>query len=196
MRKSIIVAVSLLFVVATGFAQQPNHSNTVSVFVSDLAISHTSATGTNLETSYGAAFGHMFNKNWSAELSVTSQPLLRNSIIVVNQQAIYSTFRDKLYPVDANVSYHFLTGIRWKPYVGGGLRYLDFKTRLDLPIGVPTSVGRASQRFVDPEVNAGVTFQFRPNLGLRFDAKRIIGTSNSVLGDSALSGSVGLAFRF
>lgn len=192
MRKSIIVAVSLLFVVATGFAQQPNHSNTVSVFVSDLAISHSAAAGTNLETSYGAAFGHMFNRNWSAELSVTSQPYQGNSIMVVNQKAIYSTFQDRLYPVDANISYHFLTGSRWKPYVGGGLRYLDFKTRLDLPIGVQ----RFSQRFVDPEVNAGVTFQFRPNLGLRFDAKRIMGTSNSVLGDSALSGSVGLAFRF
>ncbi|HSY50154.1 MAG TPA: OmpW family outer membrane protein [Thermoanaerobaculia bacterium] len=192
MRKSIIVATSLLFVVATAFAQQPNHSNTVSVFVSDLAISHSAEAGTNLETSYGAAFGHMFNRNWSAELSVTSQPLQETSIIVVNQQAIYSTFRDKLYPVDANISYHFLTGSRWKPYVGGGLRYLDFKTRLDLPTGVQ----RLSQRFVDPEVSGGVTFQIRPNLGLRFDAKRIIGTSYSVLGDSALSGSVGLSFGF
>jgi outer membrane protein W len=192
MRKSIIVATSLLFVVATAFAQQPNHSNTVSVFVSDLAISHSAEAGTNLETSYGAAFGHMFNRNWSAELSVTSQPLQETSIIVVNQQAIYSAFRDKLYPVDANISYHFLTGSRWKPYVGGGLRYLDFKTRLDLPTGVQ----RSSQRFVDPEVSGGVTFQIRPNLGLRFDAKRIIGTSNSVLGDSALSGSVGLSFGF
>jgi outer membrane protein W len=196
MRKTIIVAASLLFVVGSAFAQQPNRSNAVSVFVSDLSISSSNSTGTNLDTSYGAAFGHMFNKNWSAELSVTRQPIQGNSIIVVNQQAIYSTFRDKLYPVDANISYHFLTGSRWKPYVGGGLRYLDFKTRLDLPIGVPISVGRFSQRFVDPEVTGGVTFQFRPNLGLRFDAKRIIGTSNSVLGDSALSGSVGLAFRF
>jgi outer membrane protein W len=193
MRKSIIVAVSLLFVVAPAFAQQPNRSNTVSVFMSDLSITSTSATGTNLETSYGAAFGHMFNRNWSAELSVTSQPIQRTTIIFFgNQPPAYSTFRDRLYPIDTNVSYHFLTGSRWKPYVGVGLRYLDYKTRLDLPTGV----SRYSQRFVDPEITGGVTFQIRPNLGLRFDAKRIVGTSNSVLGDSALSGSIGLAFRF
>jgi outer membrane protein W len=193
MRKSIIVAVSLLFVVATGFAQQPNRSNTISVFVSDLSVSSSSATGSNFETSYGAAFGHMFNKNWSVELSVTSQPIQRTTIILfATQPTVYTTFRDRLYPIDANISYHFLTGSRWKPYVGGGARYLDYKTRLDLPTGVQ----RFSQRFVDPEITGGLTFQFRPNLGLRFDAKKIIGTSQSVLGDSALSGSLGLSFRF
>ncbi|HXH40238.1 MAG TPA: OmpW family outer membrane protein [Thermoanaerobaculia bacterium] len=193
MRKSIIVAASLLFVGATAFAQQPIRSNTVSVFVSDLAISHTSAEGTNLETSYGAAFSHMFNRNWAAELSVTSQPVQRTNIyLAAGQPPIYSTFRDRLYPIDANVSYHFFTNSRWKPYVGVGARYLDYKTRLDLPTGVV----RNSQRFVDPEITGGVTFQFRPNLGLRFDAKKIIGTSQSVLGDSVFSGSVGLSFGF
>jgi len=193
MRKSIIVAVSLLFVVATGFAQQPNRSNTVSVFVSDLSISSSSSTGTNLDTSYGVAFGHMFNRHWFAEVSVTSQPIQRSIIYVsVGQPTTYTTSRDRLYPMDANVSYHFLSDSRWKPYVGGGLRYLDDTVLLDLPAGVRGY----SHSFVDPEITGGVTFQFRPNLGLRFDAKKIIGTSNSVLGDSALSGSVGLAFRF
>lgn len=193
MRKTIIVAASLLFVVGSAFAQQPDRSNTVSVFVSDLSISSSNSTGTNVDTSYGAAFGHMFNRNWSAELSVTSQPIQRTTIITfATQQPIYSTFRDRLYPIDANASYHFLTNSRWKPFVGGGLRYLDYKTTLDLQTGV----SRHSQRFVDPEITGGVTFQFRPNLGLRFEAKKIIGTSQSVLGDSSLSGSVGLTFRF
>ncbi|HEV7427169.1 MAG TPA: hypothetical protein VGQ46_12445 [Thermoanaerobaculia bacterium] len=39
-------------------------------------------------------------------------------------------------------------------------------------------------------------FQFRPALGLRFDAKQILGSRDYVRGDSAFSGSVGLSFRF
>ncbi len=180
MRRSIVIAVSLLFVVASAFAQQNSHSNTVSVFVSDLSISHTSQSGTDVDASYGVAFNHMFNKFLSGEVSVTSQQIWRNvSTFSVPGPPTYRSYRDTLYPIDANVSYHFLTNSRWKPYVGAGLRYLN---NTFLYSGGPLA--------------GGVTFQFRPNLGLRFDAKQIVGNSNSALGDTAFSGSVGLSFRF
>jgi outer membrane protein W len=187
-----ILGVSLLFVVASAFAQQGSPSNTVSVFVSDLSIVHSSQSGTDLDASYGAAFSHMFNRHLAAELSVTSQPIQRTVIIASTSGPIYSISREHLYPIDASVSYHFLSDSRWKPYVGGGVRYLENTTRFDLPTGVR----HFSQRTVDPEITGGVTFQFRPNLGLRFDAKQIVGSSSSILGDSALSGSIGLSFRF
>jgi len=193
-RKSIVVAVSLLFVVASAFAQQGSPSNTVSVFVSDLSISHSSQSGTDLDASYGVAFNHMFNQHLSGELSVTSQQIRRNfSNFSVPGPATFGSYTDTLYPIDANISYHFLTGSRWKPYVGAGLRYLDNSV---LYTGGPLGDRRISSRTVDPEVSGGVTFQFRPNLGLRFDAKQIVGNSNSALGDTAFSGSVGLSFRF
>jgi len=192
MRKPAVIAASLLFVVASAFAQQGSPSNTVSVFVSDLSIVYSSQSGTDLDASYGASFSHMFNRHLSGELSVTSQPIQRTIIVASASGPTFSTSREHLYPIDANISYHFLTDSRWKPYLGGGVRYLENTVGFDLPTGTR----RFSHRTVDPEITGGVTWQFRPNLGLRFDAKKIVGSSSSILGDSALSGSVGLSFRF
>src|SRR3954452_24711159 len=192
MRKSIIVAVSLLFIVASAFAQQPTHSNTVSVFVSDLAVSRTSS-GTDLDVAYGAAFDHMFSKRVSAEVSVTRQRT-RESFTIFNPggPAVFASFTNTLYPVDATVSYHFVNDSRWKPYLGGGARYVSGTTQ---NYGAFNSY-RFTTHSLDPEISGGVTFQFRPTLGLRFDAKQTLGNGNSVLGDSSLNVSVRLSFRF
>src|SRR5437773_12430196 len=73
MKKSMVMAVSLLFVVASAFAQQPSRSNSVSVFVTDLSLSGSDVSGSRADAAYGAAFGHMFNERFSGELSVTNQ---------------------------------------------------------------------------------------------------------------------------
>jgi outer membrane protein W len=194
MRKSIVIAVSLLFVVASAFAQQQaTPANTVSVFLSDTMLTYSSSSGTRLDVSYGGAFNHMFTRHISAELSVTSQPARRYfSTVVVSGQPATSSSIVHFHPIDANVSYHFLTDSRWKPYVGGGLRYLNNS----VIITTPFESRRFTTRTVDPEISGGVVFQFRPTLGLRFDAKQIIGNSGSVLGERAFTSSVGLSFRF
>lgn len=193
MRKSIVLAASLLFVVASAFAQQSSQSNTVSVFVTALSVSHSDQSGTDFDASYGVAFNHMFNRHLSGELSVTSQRI-RQSVSTFGTAGppVFAIYSDTLYPIDANVSYHFLTDSRWKPYVGAGVRYLNSTTYGSSSFGNY----RNTSHSIDPEVSGGVTFQFRPNLGLRFDAKRIIGNNNSVLGDRVFSGSVGLSLRF
>jgi outer membrane protein W len=192
MRKSIVIAVSLLFVVASAFAQEAARTNTVSLFVSDLSLAHTSS-GTDLDVAYGAAFDHMFTKRVSAELSVTRQRT-RDSVTIFNPggQAVFASFTNTLYPVDATVSYHFFTDSRWKPYIGGGARYVSGTTRNDTLF----NSYRFTSRSLDPEISGGVTFQFRPTLGLRFDAKQTLGNGNSVVGDSSLNVSAGLSFRF
>src|SRR5258708_29650907 len=73
MRNARIVMVSLLFAAAPVFAQQSHYMNSVSVFVSDLSIAKSSATGTRFGSDFGAALEHMFSDRVSAELSVTSQ---------------------------------------------------------------------------------------------------------------------------
>jgi outer membrane protein W len=192
MRKSIIVAVSLLFVVGSAFAQQSAPANTVSVFVSDLAVSRTSS-GTDLDVAYGVAFDHMFSKRVSAELSVTRQRT-RESFTIFNPggQAVFASYTNTLYPVDATVSYHFFTDGRWKPYIGGGARYVSGTSRSDSLF----NSYRITTYSLNPEISGGVTFQVRPTFGLRFDAKQTLGNGNSVVGDSSLNVSVGLSFRF
>jgi outer membrane protein W len=193
MRKPLVIAASLLFVITSAFAQQPTPSNTVSVFVSDLSVTHTSASGTSFGAGVGAAFAHRFSDHISAELTVTTQGF-RESFTTVSPsgQQVFTSYSKRLLPIDANVSYHFFTNSRWKPYLGGGLRYM---TNTVSNIAPPNSY-RFTSRAVDPEVSGGVTYQFRPNLGLRFDAKQTIGGGNSILGDAAFSASAGLSFRF
>jgi len=195
MRKSIVIAVSLLFVVASAFAQQrATPSNTISVFISDAVVTYSSSSGSRLDASYGGAFDHRFNRYFSAEVSVTSQPARRYfSTFVTNGQPVTSSSTVHFHPIDANVSYHFLTDSRWKPYLGGGLRYLNNSVILT---GGPLGNQRLTTRTVDPEISGGVVFQFRPTFGLRFDAKQIVGNSGSVLGERSFTGSVGLSYRF
>jgi outer membrane protein W len=194
MRKSIVIAVSLLFVVASAFAQQhATPANTVSVFVSDATVSYSSSSGSNVDATFGAAFDHMFSRHVSAELSVTSQRVRRSvSTFGPAGQPVFTSFTDTLYPVDANVSYHFFTDSRWKPYVGGGVRYVSGTVRNFSQL----NGDRVSTHSINPEISGGVMFQFRPTLGLRFDAKQVIGSNASIVGDAAFTGSVGLSFRF
>jgi outer membrane autotransporter protein len=194
MRKSIVIAVSLLFVVASAFAQQhATPANTVSVFVSNLTVAYSSVSGSSIDATYGAAFDHMFTNHVSGELSVTSQRVRRSvSTFGPAGQPVYASFTDTLYPVDANVSYHFFSNSRWKPYVGAGVRYVSGTERNFSQL----NSFRVSTHSIDPEISGGVMFQFRPTLGLRFDAKQVIGNGGSVAGDAAFTGSVGLSFRF
>jgi Outer membrane protein W len=196
MRKSIVVAVSLLFVVVSAIAQQqPSRSNAVSVFVTDLSLSSSGGpTGTKLGAGYGAAFEHMFNDRFSGEVSVTSERQQRTFFTVNSTGAIVFDFRrsNTLYPIDANASYHFLTNGPWKPYVGAGLRYVSYTFHGDSALGSFQNTTRS----VNPEVSGGITYQFRPNLGLRFDAKQIVGSNGSDIGDPAFKASVGLSLRF
>jgi outer membrane protein W len=194
MRKPVIVAVScLMFIVVPAFAQQTSHSNTISVFVSDVSLSGSSRSGTHFDAAYGAELAHMFNEHLSAELSITSQRG-RQSYTIFSTTAPPVTYRyaETLYPVDASVSWHFLTDGRWKPYLGAGVRYVSntFTTY------APTGNSRFTANTLGPVISGGVTYQFRPNLGLRFEAKQTLRGNASTLGDTSLSGSIGLSFRF
>ena len=196
MRKSIIVGVSLLFVVVSAFAQQPVRSNAVSVFVSDLSLSSSDGpNGTKLGAGYGAAFEHMFNDRFSGEVSVTSERQRRTFFSVSPTGVLSADFTRSniLYPIDANASYHFLTGGRWRPYIGAGLRYVSYTFHGDSARGPFQTTSRS----IDPEVSGGITYQLRPNLGLRFDAKQIVGTNRSdIIGDPKFKASFGLSLRF
>jgi outer membrane protein W len=195
MRRSLVIAASLLFVVTSAFAQQPTPSNTISVFVSDLSVTHTVASRTSPGAGVGAAFAHRFSDHISAELTVTTEGF-RDSFTTVSPsgQQVFASYSKWLRPIDANVSYHFFTNSRWKPYLGGGLRYVsDTVSNI-----APLNSYRSTSRSVHPEVSGGVTYQFRPKLGLRFDAKQTIGDGrNSILGgNAAFSISTGLSFGF
>ncbi|MGH9418619.1 MAG: OmpW family outer membrane protein, partial [Thermoanaerobaculia bacterium] len=174
MQKTIVAIASLLFVVGSAFAQDAARSNSITVFAPDLEVDH-SDSWTRVSYGYGASLAHMFKNRVSAELSVTHESVgvAINAFLDNGVEKPYRLWTT-VYPVDASVSYHFLTNSRWKPYLGAGLRYASF----DFSSGGVAPV-RVTERNFDTEVSGGVVFQFRPNFGLRFDAKQILGNTDN-----------------
>jgi outer membrane protein W len=196
MRKTIVVAVWLLFIVNSAFAQHSSRSNAVSVFVSDLSIGSSSASGAKLDAAYGASFDHSFTDRFSAEVSVTSQRSRR--VVRTFGPGSAPTFgvdSTRLYPIDANVTYHFPTHSRWKPYIGAGLRYVNDTFQGYEGLG-RTAFYRNAVHTIDPEISGGIMLQFNRTLGLRFDAKQVLGSNRSDVADPELKASAGLSFRF
>lgn len=206
MRSPIFIAASsLLFVVAAASAQQRNTANAVTIFASDLALSDLRSTGERSNAGYGVALDHMFTDRISGELSVSRQTYRRHVTTIVTGGFPVSSFAQfELFPVDADVSYHFGSGNHWKPYAGVGLRCVGMSEDLGGSLGPNVIRSRA----VAPEVVGGLTFQFRPELGIRLEAKQLIRSAKSHITKPffpqfdepgfvpAFQASLGLSFRF
>jgi len=191
MYKSAAVAALLLLFSVSAF---PQHSNTVSVFVTKL--SRSDIGGAKLDAAYGASFDHKFTDRFSGELSVSSQRYRRYvRTFTGSTEPTSALFTDRIYPIDANISYHFPSGNVWKPYIGAGLRYVNDTFQGYEGLG-RTAFYRTAVHTIDPEISGGITLQFNRALGLRFDAKQVLGSNRSDVADPELKASVGLSFRF
>jgi outer membrane protein W len=196
MYKPMVVAVSLFIVAASAFAEQPRRSNTVSVFVTDLALSNSNIGGATIDAAYGASFDHMFTERFSGELSVSSQRFRRYvRTFTGGSEPTSELFTDRLYPIDLNISYYFPNGSRWQPFLGAGLRYVN-DTFHGYEGARRTAFYRNAVRTIDPEISGGITLQFNRTLGLRFDAKQVLGSRRSTVADPEFKASAGLSFRF
>lgn len=118
----------------------------------------------------------MFTPHLSGELTVSrARHVSGTTVLGPNGNIIESrTATSYSTPVDLTARYHFLNDSAWKPYAGAGARWADSRAFLDL--------------------TGGVVWQFRPSLGLRFDAKGLLGNESRF--DSTFNSSVGLAWRF
>jgi outer membrane protein W len=192
MHKSLVVAALLLLFSVSAF---PQPSNTISVFVTDLALSNTNIGGAKVDAAYGASFDHMFTKRFSGELSVSSQRSRRYARTFTSSEPTSALFTYLLYPIDANISYNFLSGSRWRPYLGAGLRYVN-DTFHGYQGTSRTAFYRPAVRTIDPEISGGITLQFNSTLGLRFDAKQVLGSGRSDVADPEFKASAGLSVRF
>jgi outer membrane protein W len=206
MRGPIFIAAScLLFVVATASAQQRSAQNSVTIFVSDLALSDLRSLGERSNAGYGVALDHMFTGRISGELSVSRQTYRRHVTTFVITGLPVSSFPEfALYPVDADVSYHFGSSSHWKPYAGVGIRYEEISVDLSSPLKQNVVTSRA----VAPELVGGLTFQFRPDLGIRLDVRQAVRSERSYITKPVFYGldqpsfapafkaSLGLSVRF
>jgi outer membrane protein W len=182
----------LLLIATPALAQQPARGNTVSVFITDLALTGSRAGGANVDSAYGASFDRTFGDHFSAELSMSSERSRRVfDLVGTTSEPLIATVTKRLHPIDLNVSYHVLTKSRWKPYLGGGLRYVD-----DTFHAVGRRTVYSAGRTTDPEISGGIALQFNATLAFRFDAKQVLGSHRSNVADPEFKASAGLSFSF
>jgi hypothetical protein len=178
MRKLIVMAVFLLASTAA-FAQQPDKPTGLYVFVANPSFTYSEGSGSNWEGGFGVALQRMFTPRVSGELTVSRERhTTRVARFDLNGNIIDGApplkFTDNSTPVDLMARYHFFNDRSWRPYAGVGVRYVESRA-----IGGLTG---------------GVVWQFRPSLGLRFDAKVLLGNQDQFT--ETVNGSAGLAWRF
>jgi outer membrane protein W len=190
-----IAAIFILILASTSASAQrpPAKANSLAVFMSNGTIWHSGSSGTHFDAGYGLALRHQFKDRLSAELSVTTFRYGPYATSLTDGSQSRLTRSSYAYPVDATVAYHIVNDSRWQPYIGGGLRYVS-----ESSLGITRTGGVGypyKTRSLDAEVAGGVVYQFRPSLGLRFDAKQVLRNRENVA-DSSFNGSIGLAWRF
>jgi len=186
MPRSTLVLSCFFLIASSTFAQQ--RSNAVSVF----AVTGGNAGGAKVDAAFAASFERSFGDRFSAELSVSSQRSRRVfDLVGTTSEPLIATVTKRLHPIDLNVSYHVLTRGRWKPYVGGGLRYVDDAFRV-----AGRRILYSAGRTIDPEVSGGIALQFNPTFALRFDAKQVLGSHRANVADPEFKASAGLSLSF
>jgi outer membrane protein W len=172
--RNMIVAVCLVLLATAAVAQEK--PTAVYVFLTNPGVTHSDHTGTRWEGAFGVALQRMFTPRLSAEVAVSQESKTAGFVSFNPDGTVREdrVFTETTLPVDLTARYHFFTHGSWKPYAGLGVRYVDRRTFGDL--------------------TGGVVWQFRPALGLRFDAKVLVGGDSRF--NDQVNGSVGLSWRF
>jgi outer membrane protein W len=160
MRKPIIPALLLFAVSAFG---QSSGSLRVNGFFVHSGDTHYAGRDYG-ERAYGGGIEYFASKNLSLQLAVSSEFTAVTRLISTFGPAdepvrLPATSFERLHPVDAVVRYHLDSGPRWKPYLGGGARYIEV-------------AGTHNWR---PEINAGLTFALTRHLGIDADIRQLYG---------------------
>ena len=160
MHKAAAVVFSLM-IASAAFAQQKNEFQ---FFVSNLAGGWTSNDGTTVSAGIGVAYKRVFTPRFSAQLAVTGEHHDTNPY-VVNPDGSFRNVNSvgfHTYPIDLTARYDFVNDTRWKPYLGGGVRYVA-APNVDPAFGYQNKLGF--------EAIGGTEFQITHKFGLLIDGK-------------------------
>lgn len=172
--RTMIVAVCLVFLATAAVAQEK--PTAAYLFLTNPGVVYSDSAGTRWEGAFGFALQRMFTPRFSGELAVSRdiESFGFRRFAADGTELEHREVTTRSMPVDLTARYHFLNGSSWKPYAGLDARYVDDRAFFG--------------------VNGGVIWQFRPALGLRFDAKLLVG--DRPLHGERLYNSAGLSWRF
>ena len=131
-------------------------------------------------TGYGLAFNEMWTRRFSTQFAFSSE-----NVEVCLGGAFLQTPCKRMdvttHPFEASARYQFVNDTRWKPWIGGGLRYVR-------------SPVEEYDDHVDGQIVGGVEFLVTPAFGVTLDAKQRVTTSDPY--DPLSTIALGLNWRF
>lgn len=182
MRNLTIGLLCLLLCAAASAQEKPN---AVYFFVANPSYTESNFSGRRLDGAIGLAFQRYLGERWSGEVAISRE---RHTVDVVfidlNEPPVVRSHSWTSTPIDVVVQYHFLRpDASWRPYAGAGARWAE----------APPDA-RDEDGELLAAINAGVVWQFRPALGVRFDGRLLAGDRPAYL--DSVQAAVGVAFRF
>lgn len=180
-------AAAVLFSLMIASAAIGQQKNEFQVFVSNLAVSWTSNDGTHGSAGFGVAYNRVITPNFSAQIAVATQ---HNDTYpyVVNPDGSFRNVNSvgfNTYPIDLTARYDFVNDTRWKPYLGGGLRYVA-APNVDSSFGYQNHLGI--------EAVGGTEFRITRTFGLFLDGK--INSGKHEFYDEPFKSSFGVLWKF
>jgi Outer membrane protein beta-barrel domain len=161
MKRLAVLAVTVLTAVPLFAQQQPKRDFEIFVYTSNVGLIWDQTYGTTIAGSYGAAVSKFVAPHVSLELAANAQDWYEYQPGPYSLGDPIVRYRQTSYPISLDGRYHFFTDSRWKPYLGGGVRYVNPHERL-----------RTTGTRVTAEIVGGVSFVITPSLSLRFDGKQ------------------------
>ena len=195
LKRMTLLAVAVLCLTSTSYAQQAPGKFRISGFVTNPGYTESDFSGSNFTGALGVGAEYFFTPRVSASLQVSTETYTESVLAVydpVNGTILYDTRSKRTYPVDLLARYHFSGNDRWKPYVGGGLSMISTSRQSSY---FPGNVETFTDWHVGAEIDGGVTFQMTPSLGLDFEVKHALEDAPFTSVDQT-RGSIGLSWRF
>ena len=170
------LAVALLAVAPSAFAQQQRGATEVMAFVKPA--------GTSSETTFdgfGVAIRHYFHERVSGEVSVARET---GRLGFITGELIFVEEKVRAYPIDVTANYHYVNDTRWQAYTGLGVRH----------VSAPKESRHTWSDRTTPEFTAGIEFRATPHVLLRADIKALL--ADDTLYDDSFKSTFGVGWRF
>jgi outer membrane protein W len=195
LKRMTLLAVAVLCLTSTSYAQQAPGKFRISGFVTNPGYTESDFTGSNFTGALGVGAEYFFTPRVSASVQVSTETYTESVLAFFDPTTgtvLYDTRSKRTYPVDVLARYHFSGTDRWKPYVGGGLSMISASRQASY---FPGDFDNHTDWHVGVEIDGGVTFQITPSLGLDFEVKHALEDAPFTSVDQT-RGSIGLSWRF
>jgi opacity protein-like surface antigen len=183
MRRSLLLLLAA-FSIPLAAQQAPDRPLTLSLLITDVSFTESDSSGSNLDAGMALGLRYMATPRWSVEASIGREETEWRDFVLGSPELSLREIEVTSYPVEVVAQWNFRTGIRWKPYLGAGLRYVP----------EPSNDPENSGDLLAPVITGGVSFNLTDSFSLRAEGKAKIGDDRYY--DDHFKTAIGVGWRF